>query len=108
MQKIKPIRSEKHRRFIASLPCVISGRSDVQAAHIRRGNVCGTGLKPGDNCCVPLSIEEHAKQHVIGELRYWYPYGGYEKATVLAKSLYAVSGDREKALELIAGFKCTR
>ena len=99
------IRSEKHRRFIASLPCVVSLSNDVQAAHVRRGNICGIGMKPSDEFCLPLSVSEHAKQHKIGELKYWYPYGGYEKAAVLAKKLYAVTGNGKEAMKLIMEFR---
>lgn len=99
--KNKPIRSERHRRFIASLCCVVSGARDVQAAHIRTGNLCGVGMKPSDEVCIPLSCREHALQHEIGEVNYWKPYGGVERATGLAKALYGVSGNREAAMELI-------
>lgn len=103
--KNKPIRSEKHRRFIASLPCVVSGAHDTQAAHIRLGNGGGMGMKPCDSCTIPLSVAQHALQGIIGEHAFWSPHGGYERATRLAKDLYRVSGDREAALELIIGFQ---
>lgn len=99
--KNKPIRSRKHRFFIASLPCVITGAHDVQAAHLRFQNGGGMGLKPSDEYCLPLSCLEHALQHKMGEVKYWEQYGGIERAKKLAKDLYRVSGDREAAMELI-------
>lgn len=105
MQKVKKIRSKKHLKFIASLPCLITGRDDVQAAHIRIGNNAGMALKSGDDCTIPLSCEEHAKQGRMGEIAYWEQHGGIKKATELAHKLYALTGDRESAREAIARWK---
>jgi hypothetical protein len=107
MLKEKKIRSKAHRRFIASLPCVICSRADTQAAHIRAGNNAGIGLKSGDDCCVPLCIECHRKQHELGsEAIFWLMHdSSARKATVLAKSLFAVTGDREKASTLIGEWR---
>jgi hypothetical protein len=106
-QKRKYIRDEKHRRFIASLPCIITGKSDVQCAHIRKGNHGGAGLKPSDEYCVPLCVSQHSYQGDIGEVAFWYPYGGYIRASELALELYACTGNREKALEVIARWKAS-
>lgn len=104
--KNKPIRNKAHLKFIASLPCCVSCAYGVQSAHIRKGNNSGMGFKSGDDCTVPLSLREHNLQHQIGcEEKYWKPYGGYERATKLAKDLFRVSGNREAALELIIGFQ---
>lgn len=105
IKKQEVIRDEKHRRFIASLPCIVSGASNVQCAHLRIGAQAGLGRRPSDDLCLPLSVEEHAKQHATSELKYYYPYGGWERARVLARALYAVSGDHEKGKNLILEFK---
>ena len=99
--KAKYVRDRKHRMFIASLPCLISNRDDTQAAHIRKGNGGGVGLKPSDIYCVPLSVDQHRLQGEIGEVGFWEPYMGYKRASKLARELYGVTGDRGKALELI-------
>lgn len=103
--KANYVRDKKHRIFIASLPCLITGRDDVQAAHIRKGNGGGVGLKPSDEFCVPLSVDQHRLQGEIGEVGFWQPYLGYKRASKLAKSLYKATGDRGKSLELIAEWK---
>jgi hypothetical protein len=103
--KTQYIRDEKHRRFVASLPCVICLSTDVQAAHVRKGQGGGTGLKPSDDRCVPLCVSCHRKQGEIGELKFWYGYGGYEAAAVLGKRLYANTGDKTKALRLLMEFR---
>lgn len=97
--------SEKYRRWIASLPCVVSGARNVQCAHIRRGYDAGIARKPPDWRTLPLSVEEHAKQHEIGELNYWYPYAGYENAVALAKKIYDVRFNAPAATQLIEDWR---
>lgn len=65
------VRSEKYRRHIASLPCVVCGRDDVQAAHFRMNQGSGFGRKPGDDLCSPLCVADHREQGEIGEARFW-------------------------------------
>jgi hypothetical protein len=103
MLKTAPIRSEKHRRYIASLPCCVSGlEGSTQAAHVRSGTNGGMGMKPSDEFCVPLSFEEHARQHRLGERIYW---AGPEIAIRLAKDLYAVTGNDEAGRKLVREFR---
>lgn len=100
------IRDKKHLRFIASLPCAATGRGDVQAAHIRKGNGGGMGMKPPDNFCVPLNWEVHNRQHWLGaEEFFWEEYGGIDNAISLANALYDNTGNREKCLDLIKKFR---
>lgn len=98
---------EKYRRWIASLPCAVTGLEEsTQCAHIRRGAQAGMSRKPGDiGRCVPLSVEEHRIQGEIGEVKYWYKMGGWEKALVLAKKLGEVAFDTDKALVLLDKFR---
>ena len=95
------IRDEKYRRWLVTLGCVITGHTDCQAAHIRHNSNAGMGRKPSDDRCLPLSCDEHLKQHRTTELKYYYAYGGVEKAIVLAKALYKVRFDDEAAHEII-------
>ena len=103
--KTPKVKNKKHLRFVASLPCVICRRTDVQAAHIRSGNGAGVGMKSGDDCTIPLCITCHRKQHESNERTWWEAYGGIEKATALAKTLYAHTGDSLQALQEIARFR---
>jgi hypothetical protein len=104
MLKEPRIRSKKHLKFISQLPCCVSGRhGETQAAHIRAG-CFSLGMKPGDNCVIPLSVAEHRLQHEIGEEMYYGPLGGVEKAKKLAKDLFSVSGNYDAALKLIASY----
>jgi len=101
------IRDEKYRRWIASLPCIITGRDDVQAAHLRHNSNAGLGRKPSDERCLPLSCDEHKRQHATTELKYYYNRGGVERAVVLAKALYENRFDDDKAHELIREWRET-
>lgn len=97
--------SEKYRRWIASLPCLITGQRDVQCAHIRKGADAGMGRKPADWRTLPLSCAQHALQHEIGELKYWYQYGGYETAAVLARQLFEVRFNTAAAIKLLETYR---
>lgn len=57
-------RSKKYREFVARQPSFISGSWDRNAPHhIRKGTGGGTGLKPSDLYCVPVTWDEHALIH---------------------------------------------
>jgi len=103
--KVPKIRSEKHRRFIAGLPCVYCRKSPCQAAHIRNGHEGGMGLKPCDSLCVPLCPDCHEIQG-RSERKFWDRFGGgVDGAKKLARGLYKVTGDNIAGLELIARFR---
>lgn len=106
MLKVPKIRSEKHRRFIAGLPCVYCRKSPCQAAHIRYGHEGGMGLKSCDSLTVPLCPDCHNEQHRKGEVWFWDRFGGgVDGAKKLARGLYKVTGDNIAGLELIARFR---
>lgn len=99
------IRSEKHRRFVASLPCLVTGREGgTQAAHIRSG-FYGMGIKPDDSLVVPLHYETHQEQHRIGEKKFYEPFGGVERAKDYALRLFDITGNEFLAMELIEDFR---
>lgn len=104
MLKQPKVRSEKHRRFIAILPCIVCRvRDRTQAAHIRTGNNAGVGLKSGDDCCVPLCVECHHEQHHFSEKKYWGK--NLDLAQEIAKKLYEHTGNEVEALRQLARFK---
>lgn len=105
IHKHKRIRDEKHRKAIRQLPCLSCGATPSQAAHIRVSGHGGMGLKPDDDCCVPLCHNCHALQHNVGEVTFYYRFGGHEVAKTLAKKLYETSGDIPVMLTEIARWK---
>lgn len=103
--KTPRIRDKKHLKFISTLPCVVSGKGEVQAAHISTGRN-SMGMKSGDNRTLPLNWEVHARQHWLGrESFFWEQYGGVDAAISLAERLYENTGDTDKCLELIINFR---
>lgn len=98
---------ELYRRWIASLPCCVTGISNAsQCAHIRAQTGTGGGQKPSDiGNCVPLHWEQHGKQHRIGESAFW---GSIERAKQLAADLgeiYLNGKDEFQAIVRIMRFK---
>jgi hypothetical protein len=59
-----PARSPKYRRWIRSLPSVVSGAFGCEAAHT--GDDGGMGQKPSDFSCIALTAAEHIEYHSIG------------------------------------------
>ena len=77
IRKANIISSEKHRRFIASLPCIVCGdNTQVQCCHIRSipklGNI-GKGIRD-DRFCIPMCFHHHNLQHKIGEFEFFYKF----------------------------------
>ena len=92
------MRSDKHLKFIRSLPCcVCRAKPPSEAAHIRLGSDGGMGLKPSDKFTVPLCHMCHSRQHQTGERTFW---GNMEFILIQALALYAVSGDWEKGVKI--------
>jgi hypothetical protein len=70
--KLDSHRRGQHLTFIRQLPCVACGRAaPSEPAHVRTGTDGGVGIKPSDRYSVPLCTACHAKQHRVGELRFW-------------------------------------
>jgi len=101
--KNKPIRDKDHLAFVRKLPCCVTLRNSepCEAAHVRFHGNGGMGMKPGDNFVVPLSSEQHRKQHAISESVYWCDP---DAAKELALFLYENTGDRTKCVFKIMSF----
>jgi len=73
----KPAKSKDYLAFLHELPCAITGRYGIQAAHLsmaspKHGHYGrGKGRKAPDRWALPLSPDEHHRQHQIGEYAYW-------------------------------------
>lgn len=99
-RKSPPRRNKKldHLSFIRQLPCLATGKYPPNdPAHIRYADpsvgkpYIGGGQKSDDEWTVPLSREEHTKQHSMNEEEYW------KKLNIdpckVAMRLWAISGD---------------
>lgn len=90
--KIKPWRSEKHRRNVASLPCVVTGMpGPSQCGHINFGK--GMGTKACDSLTFPISPDAHRDHDQGGMtredrwLREW-EYVDATRALMIQKNLW--------------------
>jgi hypothetical protein len=105
VQKRPRQHDEAHLKFIRTLPCVVTGLRDVDAAHIRYGDISyhkpttGMGEKPHDKWTVPLSPEEHRRQHSMNERDYWTLVG--INPLDLAIKLWMYTGDEEACESII-------
>lgn len=86
-----------HLEYLRKLPCVVTGRRPVEAAHIRYGSLIwgkpltGKGIKPDDRFALPLHPDVHRAQHEANEFEWWGRVG--LDPLVLAMRLWEVSGD---------------
>jgi hypothetical protein len=102
-------RDDGHLRFVASLPCAVSGvEGQTQAAHIRAASaeygkpITGVGIKASDCWVLPLSVEMHDAQHRAGDELAWWQSKGIADPLKLALRLFAVSGDEVEARKILA------
>lgn len=113
-QKRPKIMDAKHLECIRQMPCVISRKWPVEAAHVRFASAAfgkpetGKQTKPDDKWCVPLTKFHHQDsdkaQHKGNEQEFWQRHN--INILLLCEELYAVTGDLDHMRELI--FKATR
>ena len=101
----KRVEKPAYLDFIRSLPCVVTRKTPVEAAHVsyaepRAGKLGrGKGAKESDCWAVPLYPEEHRKQHSMGEREYWASVG--IDPVQVAAFLYTAYPNHERALLVI-------
>jgi hypothetical protein len=69
---LKRIRDEPHLKFIASLPCLVCGRTPSQAHHLRFAQPRAMGKKVSDEWVVPLCMLHHRALHDVGSEETWW------------------------------------
>ena len=80
-KRTAPIKRKTYRDWIGTLPCIVTGTTPVEAAHISTANLSyghlgrGKGAKASDRWCLPLSPEKHAEQHQMKEIKFWNQQG---------------------------------
>lgn len=88
------LRSRPHRLWVSRFECIVGTRGRLvwngqigcsQAAHVRYLGACGTGMKPSDEFCVPLSFANHHAQHKHGNEREWWRIQGIDPAKLIAE-----------------------
>lgn len=93
--KRKPAKSKDYLAFIRRLPCVVTGRYPVEAAHLSFSAPAyghygrGRGSKAPDRWALPLHPDEHRRQHSMSERDYWEG----ENPHVLALTIWGLFSD---------------
>jgi hypothetical protein len=93
--KAKPTKKAAYLDFIRSLPCCVTGRYGVEAAHLSfampRYAHYGRGKssKVSDRWALPLCTDEHRRQHSMSEEAYWFGRSPH----VLALTLFGLWSD---------------
>lgn len=103
----RPKKEAEYLAFIHELPCAVTGRYGVQAAHVSfacpwHGHYGrGKQTKAPDRFALPLSPEAHADQHNANE-RAWWAARGIDPHE-LANTLWGIYCDQsDNAAELCA------
>ena len=98
--KSKPAKSKSYLAFIHELPSAISGVYGVEAAHLSFANTLfchygrAKGHKASDAWAIPLTPDEHSRQHQMGEEAFWRETGINPHATAAALWMaYSTLGD---------------
>jgi DNA recombination protein Rad52 len=86
----KRIRDATHLQFVASLPCLICGRTPAHAHHIRFAQPRALGTKVSDEWAVPLCFLHHRALHDSGAEETWWQVHGTD-ALAEAKRLWQQS-----------------
>ena len=60
-------------QFIYFQPCIVPGCASrrIEPHHWQNKQNHGTGLKPGDEWCVPLCLKHHHELHEHGRESFW-------------------------------------
>ncbi|MGE0290636.1 MAG: hypothetical protein AB7I42_25145 [Bradyrhizobium sp.] len=101
----KRVENPKYLDWIRTLPCIVTGRAPVEAAHIsyredRYGKLGrGLGSKESDQWAIPLCPEEHRRQHSMNEREFWRSVG--IDPCIVAMALHAAFPNTERALLVI-------
>ncbi|GAB4351332.1 MAG: DUF968 domain-containing protein [Oricola sp.] len=80
-KKTAPVKRDSYKRWIATLPCVITKSYGVQVAHLsfsrpELGHLGrGKQTKASDRWVLPLAVALHEEQHAGSEREFWRRYG---------------------------------
>lgn len=111
IKKTKRHEDTKWLRELRKLPCLFTGRTDVEAAHIRKGAKAGGAEKPHDYFAIPLWFKIHREEHQHGSvttfLKYFgmYPIALFDVVRGYAKYRYlsylVATGREDEAINLL-------
>lgn len=74
--KIQPLRDRAYLDHLREQPCIVTGLSQTEPAHLRLLGSGGMGSKPSDARAVPLYWELHREQNNAAEIKTWIRWAG--------------------------------
>jgi hypothetical protein len=74
----KRIRDASHLQFVASLPCLVCGRTPTQAHHLKFAQPRALASKASDEWTVPLCLLHHRALHDVGSEETWWGEHGID------------------------------
>jgi DNA recombination protein Rad52 len=74
----KRIRDASHLQFVASLPCLVCGRTPSQAHHLKFAQPRALASKSSDEWTVPLCLLHHRALHDVGAEEAWWEERGID------------------------------
>jgi hypothetical protein len=108
-QRRPRIMDEKHLKCIRQLPCIVSLRVPVEAAHVRFASSehnkpeSGLQVRPDDKWCVPLHTFYHRDgqeaQHKGNEEAFWYLHN--IDVLRVCEDLYRATGDMDRMRNIV-------
>ncbi|MGB8605312.1 MAG: hypothetical protein WCE28_09615, partial [Bradyrhizobium sp.] len=66
------LRDEEHRKFVATQPCMVCGRTPADAHHLRFAQPRALGRKVSDEFTVPVCRLHHRELHRHGDEVAWW------------------------------------
>src|SRR5260221_11730125 len=67
-----------HLQFVASLPCLVCGRTPSQAHHLKFAQLRALASKSSDEWAVPLCLLHHRALHDVGAEETWWEERGID------------------------------
>ena len=85
-------RDKRYLAYVRRSGCLVCGKKEVDAHHLRHSQPRGWGLKSGDQWAVPLCREHHMDCHRTGKEARWWAMHGID-AIAWAEMNYMVYGE---------------
>jgi hypothetical protein len=100
----RPGDSRAHLKWIATLPCLVTGITPCGDAHHLLGNMDGLpkgmSRKNEDRWAIPVTNQIHREAHAAGDDEAYFRARGFD-VRAIASALWRVSGDDEAARRII-------
>jgi hypothetical protein len=76
------LRDKEHRKLVATLPCLVCGRTPADPHHLRYAQPRALGRKVSDEFTVPVCRLHHGELHRVGDEEAWWLAAGIDPLPV--------------------------